>query len=82
MTDLKAFTHDLVSQVESDLGTGLDWVAIDHWNTDNPHVQTLARPMPRAFAMAMAPRPWLSSHASWKPLLRSGLPLDLSVRRL
>src|SRR5262249_51825160 len=43
MTDLKAFTRDLVSQVESDLGTRLDWVAIDHWNTDNPHVHLLVR---------------------------------------
>ena len=29
--------------MESDLGTGLDWVAIDHWNTDNPHVHLLVR---------------------------------------
>jgi type IV secretory pathway VirD2 relaxase len=43
MTDLKAFTRDLVSQIESDLGTRLDWVAIDHWNTDNPHVHLLVR---------------------------------------
>jgi type IV secretory pathway VirD2 relaxase len=43
MTDLKAFTRDLVSQMESDLGTRLDWVAIDHWNTDNPHVHLLVR---------------------------------------
>src|SRR3546814_19061544 len=26
-----------------DLGTGLDWVAIDHWNTDNPHIHILVR---------------------------------------
>ncbi len=43
MTDLKAFTRDLVRQMESDLGTRLDWVAIDHWNTDNPHVHLLVR---------------------------------------
>jgi type IV secretory pathway VirD2 relaxase len=43
MTDLKAFTRDLVSQMESDLGTRLEWVAIDHWNTDNPHVHLLVR---------------------------------------
>ncbi|MDA9520091.1 type VI secretion protein, partial [Bradyrhizobium sp. CCBAU 11434] len=38
MTDLKAFTRDLAKQMETDLGTRLDWVAVDHWNTDNPHV--------------------------------------------
>jgi type IV secretory pathway VirD2 relaxase len=43
MTDLEAFTHDLVSQMERDLGTRLDWVAVDHWNTDNPHVHLLVR---------------------------------------
>jgi hypothetical protein len=26
-----------------DLGTRLDWVAVDHWNTDNPHVHLLVR---------------------------------------
>jgi type IV secretory pathway VirD2 relaxase len=43
MTDLRAFTRDLVTQMESDLGTRLDWVAIAHWNTDNPHVHLLVR---------------------------------------
>jgi type IV secretory pathway VirD2 relaxase len=43
MTDLKAFTRDLAAQMESDLGTPLDWVAIGHWNTDNPHVHLLVR---------------------------------------
>ena len=43
MTDLKAFTRDLVRQMEADLGTGLDWVAVDHWNTGNPHVHLLVR---------------------------------------
>ncbi|MES0110047.1 DUF3363 domain-containing protein [Mesorhizobium sp. M0013] len=43
MTDLRAFTRDLARQMESDLGTRLDWVAVDHWNTDNPHVHLLVR---------------------------------------
>jgi type IV secretory pathway VirD2 relaxase len=43
LTDLKAFTRDLVAQMERDLGTSLDWVAVDHWNTDNPHVHLLVR---------------------------------------
>lgn len=43
MTDLKAFTRDLAKQMEADLGTKLDWVAVDHWNTDNPHVHLLVR---------------------------------------
>lgn len=43
MTDLKAFTRDLARQMEADLGTRLDWIAADHWNTDNPHVHLLVR---------------------------------------
>jgi type IV secretory pathway VirD2 relaxase len=41
--DLKTFTRELMHDVEKDLGSKLDWVAIDHWNTDNPHVHVLIR---------------------------------------
>jgi type IV secretory pathway VirD2 relaxase len=43
MTDLRAFTRELMADAERDLGTKLDWVAVDHWNTDNPHVHVLVR---------------------------------------
>lgn len=43
MDDLRAFTRDLMDQAERDLGTGLDWIAVDHWNTDNPHIHILVR---------------------------------------
>ena len=43
MIDLKAFTRDLLADMERDLGTKLDWVAAEHWNTDNPHVHILIR---------------------------------------
>ena len=43
MADLRAFTRELMRDAERDLGTGLDWVAVDHWNTDNPHVHVLVR---------------------------------------
>ncbi|SOB87146.1 Type IV secretory pathway, VirD2 components (relaxase) [Sphingomonas guangdongensis] len=43
MTDLKSFTRDLASQMEKDLGTRLDWVAVDHWNTEHPHVHLIVR---------------------------------------
>ncbi|MDA8232190.1 MAG: DUF3363 domain-containing protein [Magnetospirillum sp.] len=41
--DLKTFTRELMLDVDKDLGTRLDWVAVDHWNTDNPHVHVLIR---------------------------------------
>ena len=43
LTDLKAFTRELMGQAEKDLGTGLDWVAVDHWNTGHPHIHILVR---------------------------------------
>jgi len=43
LADLKAWTRELMRQAEQDLGTSLDWVAVDHWNTDNPHVHVLVR---------------------------------------
>lgn len=41
--DLKGFTRELVADMEKDLGTRLDWIAVDHWNTDNPHIHLLIR---------------------------------------
>src|SRR5580658_3399088 len=43
MADLRAFTRELMADAERDLGTKLDWVAVDHWNTDKPHVHVLIR---------------------------------------
>lgn len=43
MADIRAFTRELMQDAERDLGTRLDWVAVDHWNTDNPHVHVLVR---------------------------------------
>jgi type IV secretory pathway VirD2 relaxase len=41
--DLKPFTRDIMAQMESDLGTTLDWVASDHHDTAHPHVHVLLR---------------------------------------
>src|SRR3546814_16070102 len=41
MQDLRAFTRELMADAQRDLGTSLDWVAVDHWNTDNPHIHVL-----------------------------------------
>jgi hypothetical protein len=41
--DLKEHTRAFMDQVEKDLGTKLTWVAVDHYNTDNPHVHLLIR---------------------------------------
>lgn len=43
MRDLRGFTRDLMHQAESDLETQLEWAAVAHHNTDNPHVHILVR---------------------------------------
>lgn len=41
--DLKDFTRATMARVERDLGAPLDWAAVDHHNTDNPHVHIILR---------------------------------------
>lgn len=43
MGDLKPFIRDLMKQAERDLGTRLDWVAVDHFNTRHPHTHIVMR---------------------------------------
>jgi type IV secretory pathway VirD2 relaxase len=40
---LKSFTRELVAKLEQDLGTTLDWVAVDHFDTGHPHTHLLVR---------------------------------------
>jgi len=41
--DLKDVTRALMAQMESDLGTRLDWLAVDHHNTGHPHTHIVIR---------------------------------------
>jgi type IV secretory pathway VirD2 relaxase len=41
--DLKRLTRDLVSRMEKDLGTQVEWVAVAHYNTEHPHVHMALR---------------------------------------
>ena len=43
LDDLRTYTRHLVNRMEADLGTRLDWVAVDHRNTDNPHTHLIVR---------------------------------------
>ncbi|AZO34829.1 MAG: DUF3363 domain-containing protein [Mesorhizobium sp.] len=41
--DLKPLTRRLMAQMQEDLGTKLDWVAVDHFNTGHPHAHIIVR---------------------------------------
>jgi type IV secretory pathway VirD2 relaxase len=43
LSDLKPFIRDLLTQMERDLDTKLDWVAVDHFNTGHPHTHVVIR---------------------------------------
>jgi type IV secretory pathway VirD2 relaxase len=43
LADLKPFVRDLMKDIERDLETKLDWVAVDHYNTDHPHSHIVFR---------------------------------------
>ncbi|MEQ1864981.1 MAG: relaxase/mobilization nuclease RlxS [Micropepsaceae bacterium] len=41
--ELKGFTRRFMARMEQDLGTKLDWVAVDHFNTGHPHTHVILR---------------------------------------
>ncbi|HLZ79043.1 MAG TPA: relaxase/mobilization nuclease RlxS [Sphingomonas sp.] len=41
--DMKPLVRRWMLQVEQDLGTTLDWVAVDHFNTGHPHAHVIVR---------------------------------------
>ena len=43
LADLRKTTRDLMQQMEADLGTKLDWIAVDHYNTGHAHTHILLR---------------------------------------
>ena len=43
LADPRETTRTLMKQMEADLGTKLDWIAVDHHNTGHPHTHILVR---------------------------------------
>lgn len=43
LEDLRDYTRTLMARMAVDLETRLDWVAVDHWDTDNPHTHVVLR---------------------------------------
>jgi len=41
--DLKPLVRRFMAQAEKDLGTTLDWIAVDHFNTGHPHSHVIVR---------------------------------------
>jgi type IV secretory pathway VirD2 relaxase len=45
--DLQRLARDLIGQIEKDLGTDLEWIAVRHHNTEHPHIHMVIRGVAR-----------------------------------
>lgn len=43
MRELQTYTRDVMARAEQALGMRLEWIAVDHWDTDNPHTHIILR---------------------------------------
>ncbi len=43
LTDLRRLNAELMERMEKDLGTDLEWVAVEHHNTEHPHAHVVVR---------------------------------------
>lgn len=41
--DLQGYTREVMARAEAALGKPLRWMAVDHWDTDNPHTHIILR---------------------------------------
>lgn len=85
LSDLKAFTRDLMAQAARDLRTDLDWVAVDHWNTGQPHVHIIVRGRDAAGEDLVISRDYIAqglrARAAELVTLELGPRSDLEIRR-
>jgi len=60
LIDLTAYTRDVVKQMEADLGTKLDWVAANHYDTGQPHTHLIIRGQREDGADLVIPREYIA----------------------
>jgi len=64
--DLTLFTRALMDQVERDLGRRLVWGAVNHHDTDNPHVHVVVRGVDTRGQEVRIDREYLSRRMRWR----------------
>jgi len=60
LNDLISYTRELVSQMETDLDTKLDWVAANHYDTAFPHTHIVIRGIKDDGTNLVMPREYIS----------------------
>ena len=56
LKDLPGYTREVMARAEATLGKPLAWLAIDHWDTDNPHTHIILRGRDRLGRDLILPR--------------------------
>lgn len=64
--DLAVFARDLMAQVERDTGRQLIWGAVNHHDTDNPHVHIVVRGVDRAGKEVRIEPAYISERMRWQ----------------
>lgn len=64
--DLTAYTRALMAQMEADLGRRFVWGAVNHWNTDNPHVHVVVRGVDAGGRDVSIGREYIKSGLRWR----------------
>lgn len=58
--DLRRYTRNMMAQMERDLGTKLDWIAANHYDTANPHTHIVVRGVKENGKTLIIPRAYIS----------------------
>lgn len=64
--DLQVFTRGLMARMEQDLGRKLIWAAVNHHNTDHPHVHLIVRGMDRVGRQVRIPGSYIQREMRWR----------------
>lgn len=83
--DLTDYTRRYMAQVEQDLGRRLEWAAVNHFNTEHPHVHIIVRGVDRDGREVRFDRKYISNGMRWRAqelaTLELGPRTELEVRR-
>jgi type IV secretory pathway VirD2 relaxase len=64
--DIRLFARELMARMSEDLGRSLIWAAVNHHNTDHPHVHVVVRGVDAAGAEVWIPREYMKREMRWR----------------
>ena len=64
--DMHAFARELMARMSEDLGQPLLWAAVNHHNTEHPHVHIVVRGVDAAGKDVRVPRVYISRDMRWR----------------